>query len=216
MGVRNGPVDRARRRIEEDLHRARTEIGKSRRASGLSLRQLGQACGVDGSTAQRIESGAIRDPGLRVLASMAAAVGLDLRLQTYAAGDPIRDAAQQRLLDRLRRELNSSLGWRTEVILPIAADRRAWDALVLGTGWSIAVDAESVLDHLQAVERRVNMKLRDSGLARALLLGADTRRNRRALAAAPSAFAGYSREARAVLRALRRGEDPCTNAILLL
>jgi hypothetical protein len=48
-----------------------------------------------------------------------------------------------------------------------------------------------------------------------ILLIADTRRNR-ALAAAPAAFAGFSRESRALLRALRSGADPACDAILFI
>jgi hypothetical protein len=49
-----------------------------------------------------------------------------------------------------------------------------------------------------------------------ILLIADTRRNRRALAAAPAAFAGFCRESRALLRALRSGADPASDAILFV
>lgn len=216
MGIRNGPIDRARRRIEDDLSRVRGDVGKSRRAAGLSLEDVGRVCHVAASTIQRIETGTTRDPDLRVLAALAGAVGLDLRLQVFAAGDPIRDAGQQRLIERLRREIHPSLDWRTEVGLSMDGDRRAWDAMIGGGRWRIAVDAETVLDDVQAVERRVALKQRDSGVAHVILLVADTPRNRRALRAAPAAFAGYPRDSRAVLRALRRGEDPGTNAILLI
>lgn len=147
---------------------------------------------------------------------MGAAVGLDVRLRAYVAGDPIRDAGQQRLLGRLRRRAHPGLGWGTEVPLPIDGDRRAWDALIRGAGWLAAVEAETVLDDLQAVERRVALKQRDGGVDHVILLVADTRRNRRALAAAPHAFAGFSRDARTVLRALGAGRDPGCSAVLFL
>lgn len=216
MGIRNGPIDRARRRIDDDLRRVRLDLGRGRRASGLSLDTIGRACDVSASTVQRIETGAIRDPRLRTLASMAASVGLELRLQAFPAGDPIRDVGQQRLLGRLRGEIEQALTWRTEVVLAGDRDRRAWDATIGGIGWRIAIDAETVLDDLQAVERRVALKQRDSGVRHVILLISDTRRNRRALRAAPDAFAGYSRDARAALRALRLGEDPGTDTIILL
>jgi len=88
--------------------------------------------------------------------------------------------------------------------------------MILGGMWAAAVDAETVLDDLQALERRVSLKQRDSGHPHVILLVADTRRNRRALRAAPGAFSGYDRDARRVLRALRRGEDPGTSAIVCL
>jgi hypothetical protein len=73
-----------------------------------------------------------------------------------------------------------------------------------------------VLDDLQALERRLERKRRDGGADHVILLVADTRRNRRALASAPAAFGGFSHDARAVLRALRRGEDPGRDAIVMV
>ncbi len=112
--------------------------------------------------------------------------------------------------------LHPVLGWRTEVPLPITNDRRAWDALIRGIGWLLAVEAETVLDDLQAAERRIALKQRDGSMEHVLLLVAATRRNRRALAAHPNAFPGFSRDARAVLRALAAGRDPGCSAIVLL
>jgi transcriptional regulator with XRE-family HTH domain len=202
--------------VDEDLHRVRLDLGNARRGSGLSLDAVGSACGVSGPTAARIEAGATRNPDLRVLAAMAAVVGLELRLRAYPAGDPIRDAGSQRLLKRLHVRLHPSLGWLTEVPVPILGDRRAWDAMVRGADWLLAIEAETVLEDIQAVERRVALKQRDGQIDRVLLLIADTRRNRRALASAPAAFPGFSRDARRQLRDLGRGFDPGTSGIVLL
>jgi transcriptional regulator with XRE-family HTH domain len=200
---------------DDDRH-VRSDIGLARRAAGLSHDAVGRACGISGSTAWRIEHGMTRSVDVRMLACLGAAVGLDVRLRAYPAGDPIRDAGQQRVLERLRVRLDPALGWRTEVALPIEHDRRAWDAVIRGIGWRIAVEAETVLDDLQAVERRIALKQRDGSTEHVLLLVADTRRNRRALAAQPNAFPGFSRDARAVLRAFAAGRDPGCSAIVLL
>jgi transcriptional regulator with XRE-family HTH domain len=216
MGTRNGPVERARRRIDEDLLRARLELGTSRRAAGLSLEEVASTCNIAGSTASRTERGLIRDPDLRVLAALAATVGLELRLRIYPSGDPIRDAGQQRLVERLHLRLHASLGWRTEVPLPIAGDHRAWDAEIRTAAWRLVVEAETVVEDVQALERRIHLKQRDGGVEHVILLIADTRRNRRALASAPAALAGFSRNAREVLHALGSGEFPGTSALVLL
>jgi transcriptional regulator with XRE-family HTH domain len=216
MGTRNGRTQRGRRRIEEDLLRVRADLGAARRAAGLSLEQVASMSHIAGSTAGRIESGFIRDPDLRILASLAATVGLELRLRAYPNGDPIRDAGQQRLIQRLRLRLHPDLSWRTEVPLPVEGDLRAWDAVVRTTSWRVAVEAETVLEDIQSVERRLALKQRDGDIDHVILLVADTRRNRRALASAPAAFAGLSRNSRPVMRALARGEDPGTSAIVLL
>jgi transcriptional regulator with XRE-family HTH domain len=201
--------------MEDGLHRARSDVGQARRSAGLSLDTVGKACQIAGSTAQRIETGAIRNPDLVVFAEMAAAVGLELRIRAYQAGEPIRDAPQQRLLERLRAVLPPTVRWRTEVGLPIDGDRRAWDAMLTGSSWRAAIEAETVLDDIQAVERRVSLKHRDGGVEHVILLVADTRRNRRALLAAPAAFGGFSRDAGRVLRSLRRGDAPESSAILV-
>ena len=150
------------------------------------------------------------------LAAIGAAVGRDVRLQAYLAGDPIRDAGTQRLLDRFRARLHASVHMTTEVGLPIAGDLRAWDAMIRGVGWRRPVEAETVLDDIQALERRLNLKIRDGGVDGVILVIAQTRRNRRALAAAPSAFADFERNARRVLVELAAGRDPGGSCLMLL
>jgi transcriptional regulator with XRE-family HTH domain len=216
MGRRSLAVDRARRRIDADLQRAVDDAANARRAAGLSLRDVAASCGVSKTTIARIETGQTGIVDLRLFACFGAAVGLDVRLHAYPAGDPIRDAGQQRLLERFRVRLHPSLGWRTEVPLPIDGDLRAWDALINGPDWRCHVEAETVIDDIQALERRLERKRRDGGVDHVILIVADTRRNRRALAAFPAAFSGMSRDARGVFGALRRGEDPGMSAIVMV
>jgi transcriptional regulator with XRE-family HTH domain len=109
MGTKSGVADRARRRINEDERRVRADIAAARRNAGVSQDAIGAACGISGSAEGRIETGVTRTVDLRTLAAMAAAVGLDVRLRTYPAGDPIRDAGQIRLLERLRARIHPSL-----------------------------------------------------------------------------------------------------------
>ncbi|HUQ78363.1 MAG TPA: helix-turn-helix transcriptional regulator [Patescibacteria group bacterium] len=215
MTNRDSPLRRAIRTANEDEARVRADLARARRGAGLSREAVGRAAGLSRSALERLETGARRST-VRELAAVGSAVGLDVRLRAYPAGDPVRDAGQLRLLERLRSRLDGGLSWRTEVPLPIEGDRRAWDAVIGGTRWLAAVEAETVLDDLQAIERRVALKQRDGGIDHVVVLVADTRRNRRALAAAPHAFAGFSRDARTVLRALGAGRDPECSAILIL
>ena len=216
MGTRSGPIERARRRSDDDERRVRRDIGSGRRAAGLSQEAVGRACGISGSAEGRIENGTTRSVDLRLLACLGAAVGLDVRLRSFPAGDPIRDAGQIRLLERFRRRLHPSVRWSTEVPLPIEGDLRAWDVLIRGPDWRLPVDAETVLDDLQALERRLHLKQRDSGGDHILLLVADTARNRRALAAAPGSFADLPLRTRDVLRAVGAGTDPGASGIVIL
>jgi hypothetical protein len=216
VGRPSAAVDRARRRIETDVQRAIEDVASGRRSAGLSLRTVGASCGVSRSAIDRMESHRGRSVDLILLASMAATVGLDLRIKAYPGGDAIRDAGQQRLIGRLQARLHPSLGLQTEVALAIEGDLRAWDAVIVGASWRIGVEAETVLDDLQAVERRLGRKGRDGDVDHVLLLVADTGRNRRALAAAPAAFIGLERTTRKALRALGAGRDPGASGIVIL
>jgi hypothetical protein len=215
MTNRDGPIARAIRVAQDDEARVLGDLGRARRDAGLSREAVGRAGGLPRSSVQRLEAGTRRST-IRELAAYGSIVGLDVRLRAYPAGDPIRDAGQQRLLERFRPRLHRQLIWRTEVTLPSEGDRRAWDALIRGVGWVMAVEAETVLDDLQAVERRIALKQRDGGIDHVILLVADTRRNRRALAAAPNAFPGFSRDARGILMDLAAGRDPGRSAIVVL
>lgn len=215
MTSRDSTIHRAARTAVEDEARVRSDIARSRRGAGLSHAEVGRQCGMSRTMVARAGAG-MRPTTIHEFACMGTAVGLDVRLRAYLAGDPIRDAGQQRLLERLRPRVSVILAWRTEVPLPIEGDRRAWDAVIRGARWLAGVEAETVLDDIQALERRIALKQRDGGVDHVLLLVADTRRNRRALAAAPHAFAGFSRDARSILRALESGRDPGCSAIVFL
>ncbi len=186
----------------------------ARVGSGLSLRAVADACGTSHQQVLRFEQGQLGRVAIADLGAWFAVVGMDLVIRAYPAGDPIRDSGQQRLLQRLRVGIHVDLTWTTEVVLPIHGDQRAWDAVIRGRGWWIAVEAETVLDDLQALERRIARKVRDGGSPQVLLLISDTRRNRQAIAAAPSAFIGYDRDARSVLALLSAGRDPDRSALV--
>jgi hypothetical protein len=177
---------------------------------------MGRPCGLSRSAVARIEAGTRRSTTVEEFACLGATVGLDIRLRAYPAGDAIRDAGQARLLERLRARLNPSLAWRTEVPLPIAGDLRAWDAVIRGPAWRIGVEGETVLDDLQALERRLALKRRDGDVDHVVLLVADTQRNRRALASAPAAFADLPLRTREILAAMRNARDPGGSGIVIL
>ncbi len=215
MTTRVGPVRRAIRIAAEDETRVRADLVRARQGSGLSRETVGGASGLSRTIVERIEAGS-RPTTIHELAVFGAVVGLDVRLRAYPAGDPIRDAGQARLLERFRPRLHVSLGWSTEVPLPIAGDLRAWDAVIRGPGWRIGVEAETVLDDLQALERRLALKRRDGDVDHVILLIADTARNRRALRSAPAAFADLPLRTREVMAALGQGRDPGASGIVIL
>jgi hypothetical protein len=165
----------------------------------------------------RLERAAATNVSVRQLVRVGAVLGLDASIRFYPGGDPIRDAAHVALLARLRARLQPGLRWRTEVPLPIAGDRRAWDAVIAGPGWTIGVEAETRLRDVQAVLRRTALKGRDGELDGVLLLVADTRSNRAAIRTAGGPpLEGFPLRQRDVLDALRTGNRPDADGLVIL
>ena len=174
--------------------------------------------GFSRSYVGRLERNEIREPGLDSVASVAAALGLRLRLALYPEGEAIRDRVQLRLIEAFRARLHASVGWRTEVPLPIQGDRRAWDAVAIADdGWT-AIEAISRLGVVDATLRAANQKQRDDPrIARTVLVIADTPRNRLALRLAHATVrADYPLDTRAVCAALAAGKAPAASGVVLL
>ena len=101
--------------------------------------------------------------------------------------------------------------------MPIHGDLRAWDAALVAPTFTIGVDAETRLRDIQAVDRRVALKLRDSGFDRAIILVAATRSNRQVLREFGSSLeADYPITSAAALLALATGDDPGGNSLIVL
>lgn len=218
MSTRDGRLDRALttwRRIEANVAR---EIHEARRAAGISRAELGRAVGMSASAIARFERRQTVEIGLEQLCRLSAGVGLEASVRLYPSGDPIRDAGQIRLLDRLRGRLPGAIRWRVEVPIFGSADRRAWDAVIDGHGCVDAIEAETRLADLQSVERRLGLKARDDPtIGHVIVLVGDTRANRRALALGREALqAQYPLDTRAALAALAMSRCPGANAIIVL
>jgi transcriptional regulator with XRE-family HTH domain len=193
------------------------EIRVARIAAGLSLRDVGRSVGLDHTVVGRIERGLYHAVTLTQLACLCAAVGLDFSARAYVGGDPIRDAGHVRLLERLRANLHPSLSWRTEVPLLEPGGQRAWDAVISRGSNRLGVEAETVLSDVQAQTRRAALKQRDGGLNRMILLVAETRHNRDALAACRESLReAFPLDTRRILTDLRDGSIPASNGILRL
>lgn len=213
-------ADRGRRRCHESVHRVRLDGRQARTAAGLSQRTVAKAIGVSHSKVSRFERGVIRDPSLEFMAAYCAVVGLDLSIRAYPAGDPIRDRAQLALLERFRARLHPSLRWRTEVPLPIERDLRAWDAEVSGPArerWRIRVEAETNVSDGQALERRLQLKIRDDPAGHVVLLVSETRANRQAIRLLKDGLREtLPLDSRGMMAALGTGRDPGASGIVIL
>ena len=86
-----------------------------------------------------------------------------------------------------------------------------------GPGWTCAVDAETRATDVQAVQRRIALKQRDSGFESVILLLSDTRHNREFVRLGGDGLrAQFPIGARVALQRLGEGQGPGGNAIILL
>lgn len=181
------------------------------------MRSAAGSVGMSETMFSRIERGGLETVTVEQLALACAAVGLRLAGRAYPDGQPVRDVAHANLLRRLRHAVHPSIGWATEVPLPIPGDLRAWDGQLRVEGFVIGVEAEMRLSDLQALDRRIALKRRDGEVAVVILLVADTRGNRRIMSEQREALrASYPLDTRALLGALRSGRAPSASGIVVL
>jgi transcriptional regulator with XRE-family HTH domain len=217
VATRERRMDRGLEQAARIVRETAQEIRQARRGSGLSIRSVARSVGMSESTFGRIERSELAGVTVAQLATACAAVGLRFTVRAYPDGDPIRDAGQARLLERFRAHVPDVVGWRTEVPLPIAGDLRAWDGQCRFGPVVVGVEAETRLDDLQALDRRIGLKGRDSGVALVILVVADTARNRRRLGDYREALrASFPLDTRAVLAAMRAGRPPAASGIAVL
>jgi hypothetical protein len=165
----------------------------------------------------RIERAELEDLTFDQACRAGLAVGLRLGSRYYPDGDPVRDRAQLTLLERFRRRLPPDARWWTEVALPIPGDRRAWDGLLQLDGRRAGCEAETKVTDVQALERRLALKLRDGDVNVLIVLVSDTRWNRGVLAVHREALrALLPLDGRDLLRALAEGRLPEENGLIVL
>lgn len=216
MPTRERARDRGQRNAAREWIRIGTELRDERLAAGLSQSHVAAVAGLTQSRVSRTERGQRLPPRLDELARHCSAVGLRLSVKAYPEGLPVRDAAQLHLLERFRSRLGPGLGWKTEVLVGEYPDQRAWDALVMGED-TLGVDAETRLYDIQAVQRKVESKWRDSGVVRVVLLVASTHHNRRVLREYRAALSStFPLDTGAVMETLRSGSIPPANGIVVL
>ena len=184
--------------------------------AGISQATLGAAVGLSGSEVGRVERGEAPWLTFDHAARLLAAVGLDLWVRAYPSGPPLRDAAHLQLLARFEARLPASVHCQREWPIPKSTDRRAVDLVLSGLPRMVGVEAETVLEDLQALERAVNLKRRDAELERMILLVRDSVRNREILRSADALRRSFPLNTRAVMAALTQGRDPGADGIAIL
>ena len=215
MPTRERRVDRGTRQAGVLLRTAATELRDARIAAGVSQGLVAAAAGLSRAELSRIERAAAPWMAVSTLCRLAAVVGLQPSLRLYPVASPLRDQAHRDLLERLRTHLAAGLTWRTEVPLPIAGDLRAWDAVISGPTWRVAVEAETRLRDARALARKIELKRRDAGIETVILLVANTRNNRYILETSGSSLIeSFPLAGRHVLAALESGRRPEASGIV--
>lgn len=218
MGIHEKPVDRGSERGRNACRRFGQELRRARRERGPSQRVVASQVGVSMMQVSRVERGLA--PALSIVQScrLAAVVGLELSLRAYPDGSPVHDARHLQLIAKAVATLKAEGRYAREVPLPIQGDRRAWDAVVDLPGGRIGLEIESVLEDIQALQRRVALKLRDDPSIRlAILVIPRTRHNRHVLAEhRPALMTDFPLQPDSVIAAVTAGLVPAANGILLL
>lgn len=194
------------------------EIREARIAAGLSQAAVARAAGLSRAAYGRLERREIARPPFEHVARAARAVGLAASLRLYPAGSPVRDAGQLRLEADFDDVLGPGLAFRAEVPLPIEGDLRAWDGVVSNRQAMAFVDCEMRLGDVQALARRLELKVRDDPRCGVVVLVVrDSRHNRIVLAEHREVFRQLlPLDSPAILRALRAGWLPPASGLLVL
>src|SRR4051794_4282987 len=104
-------VARSRRVAHEIVRRMCGEIRDARLALGLSQASVARQAGLSRSKVGRIERGEYLRVPLIEMATLSAVVGLQLSVNAFPVGTPLRDRAHAGLLERFRKKLHAALHW---------------------------------------------------------------------------------------------------------
>ena len=218
MSVREGPVQLGNNDARETAIAVGKELRATRIGLGLSQRSVATAAGTSRGRVGRIERGELRRPPLDVACRMARALGQNVSVKLVPAGSPVRDAGQLALFDRFTPVVAPPLRVRREVVLPGQGELRAWDAAIAADDGVAFLDAEARLGDVQALDRRLELKLRDDPRGTILiLLVARTRHNREVLRLHREALRPLlPLDGAPILRALRAGRLPPASGLLVI
>ena len=217
MAIRTRGTDDARRLWARLARELGDQLRTRRRILGVTQARLGGKIGVSQGEVSRRELGRSRGLMGESLAVHAAAVGLKVSVKLWPVGGGIRDAAQTRYVAAFVARVGRL--WRVVLEAPIqlAGDLRAVDVLLVRGDVRIAVEVVTRLTDLQAQIRSFQLKARDIGATRLIVVVAATHANRRVLAEVRvTLVAGFDLDSRRLLADLAGGRDPGRDGILML
>jgi predicted XRE-type DNA-binding protein len=217
MPNRSAPMHEALRQARFATRELGRELRLARITSGMTQAQVARRVGTSQGQVSRFENGQLKAMTLVAAHRMAAAVGMRVYLRAYPGGRRLLDRPQIELLGRLRQRVHASWRWQLEVPVPRPSDLRAADAVLTIPACTVVVEAITRLADFQAQLRAVQVKARDLGADRLILLVGASTANRRALhEAAGLASAALPLTTRPALAALAAGSDPGADAIIVL
>ena len=216
MPIRTRLLDEARRRSIRVAHDLGDELRAARHVAGLTQRDVARAIHSSQAEVSRRERGLRRGIGVDRLIAHAAAVGMRVSVKMWPVGGAIRDAAQARHVAALVARVGRVWKVLLEAPIPLAGDLRAVDVLLRSPAGSVAVEVITRLSDLQAQLRAAQLKARDIGATRLVIVVAGTHANRRAVAdARGTLLATFDLDARHVLADLAAGRVPPRDALFL-
>jgi transcriptional regulator with XRE-family HTH domain len=210
-------LDRGRQVAGQTLERLGTELRIARTSAGLSQASLARMAGLSQAMVSRLERARVPAASVSVFVTLFAILGHSLTVRAYPDGSPARDEGHARLIGRFASLLPPSITLRTEVPLRRPGDLRAWDGELLAGSERCKLEAEMVISDVQALDRRVGLKMEDDGVDRVILVVADTRRNREVLRAHGALLRSrFPLRTSDVLTDLRAGRCPSASGIVLV
>ena len=217
MASRTRAADEARRAWERSARELGDELRAGRHVVGVTQAEVGAVLGISGQEVCRRELGRTRRMTGAQLAVHAAAVGLKLVVKLYPLGGGIRDAAQARYVAAFVARVGKPWRVTLEAPIPLAGDLRAVDVMLTSERARIAVEVITRLGDLQAQVRAGQLKARDIGATRLILVIAGTHANRSALASARATLApAFDLDSRRLIADLAAGRDPGRDGIVVL
>lgn len=217
MGSRERAVDIGAARGRAMTAKVLDELRNARLDRDISEASLAATLGISASQYSRIERGLTRGVTIEQAAVLLAAVGLELSVRAFPAGEPIRDAGHVALLERFRARLHPTIRVRTEVPFPNPGDLRAWDVVLVGSDWRHGYEAETRPRDRQALERRLALKARDGGVDGVSLLLTDSRHNRDFVRVhGPALGERFPVAGRRALELLAAGVNPGAGSVMLV
>jgi transcriptional regulator with XRE-family HTH domain len=185
--------------------------------AGLTQAHVAAALGVSRDRVSRVELRRVVTVGSEYLFRHAAAVGLKASIKFYPAGGTLRDEAQATYIARFVARIGHRWRIMLDVPIPLPGDLRAVDVLLANERMRIVVEVVTRLRDLQAQLRAAQLKQRDLGAERLILVIAGSHANREALAMARSTLlATFDLDTRRVLASLVAGDDPGRDAVIVI